>query len=411
MLNSKLIFRSAVLFFIIIETFSIIRGYIIIRDWIPVGIMILISLFLYPKAFRNRSTIYFLCYSFILVIFVLADPSSTNLSWAVVEFMFPFSCFCLINIFRYNGDIKWLKLITIVGLLIIIVSSLMTIPIAIDDPQSVRQMAIYIGEADFSTLMHYNKMGMVSSGLIHAFPVLVPMLVFQLKYEKAALHKLFYLIAIMVPFFMLIKAAFTTPIILAVIGLIVSLGITKRKGWNIMVGAILVLFLFLSVSQELIISGLDSIKPSVEGTAVEEKIQDISTSIMFDEQVGDVASRVSLYNKSWDTFIAHPLFGSMTMSSAGGHAFFIDRLAYFGILGTLPFFLFFYECFKRTYSIIDGPIRKYYLISIFVFVSLGFSKNINGIENFMYLFVFIPALSLSDESFEKNTDIRGYDLL
>ena len=107
--------------------------------------------------------------------------------------------------------------------------------------------------------------------------------------------------------------------------------------------------------------------------------------------------RSDLYKMSWNVFFQNPIFGGSNKIEVEGHAYSPDRLAYFGLAGTTPFIMFFYFTFKKIYFLMERRKRIYYLISLLLFACLGFCKNISGIENFLYLFVFLPGLCLMEE--------------
>jgi hypothetical protein len=125
------------------------------------------------------------------------------------------------------------------------------------------------------------------------------------------------------------------------------------------------------------------------------KISDISETIKFGQVSGHVETRDDLYNLSWNTFFEKPLLGSFKYGDAGGHAYFVDKLAYLGILGSLPLFIFFFFQFNMIYKRISEEGKMFFLLSVLLFIILGFTKNIDGIEYWLILFLLNTSYSIN----------------
>jgi hypothetical protein len=158
-----------------------------------------------------------------------------------------------------------------------------------------------------------------------------------------------------------------------------------------------------------LVSFLTSVQPLFENTAIYDKISDINNSMVYGKSEGQLEGREELYNKSLNSFYEYPIFGNSKVL-LGGHSFFIDRLAYFGIVGALPFFLFLYFTFKNHYDLIPKERKFYYLIGVFAFMILGFSKNVSGIEPYLYVLVFLPGLAFSIPARDKNRVIKDNNI-
>ena len=396
-MNKLLLFRYTVILFVIVETFSIFHGYVFNRVAFPMIFMSGISVIFYPKAFLDKQSFFLVLYFAIFCLFAYLGHTLADMGWATNEFLAPLSCLSIINVFLYNRDFYGLKMVTVTGLVIIVVNSLFTIPIAINDPNAVRMMVDYTVGGNIDSMQFYQKLGIASYGLVHAVPFLYPLLIYHLKTGGKKLYRLCYLVAIVVSYYMLTKASFGTALILSTFGILCAILLSENKKRILVLVIILPFFLFLFFSDGLLVSGLNTIKPMFEGTEIEPKINDIVSSIEYGGAEGQIGGRRDLYNMSWNTFFRSPLLGSLDKKQAGGHAYIPDRLAYFGLIGTIPLIMFFYFTFKKHYFLIERRKRIYYLTSLLLFVLLGFCKNISGIENFLYLFVFLPGLCLMEE--------------
>lgn len=392
-MTKRILYRNIVALFIILVTFSIIDGYI----KIPVSILMIVMIatsFLYSnKSFANKQTFALLFYFVILIVNVINGSEFIDLPWLAQEFLIPFASLSIINVFLHTKDFRALKTVTYTGILILIILSIPTIILLQLDSDLLRN-SISATENNPGLADAMSASGIVRYGVIEAVPFLIPFLVFYIKTENKLSYKLLLVLFLALEYFILVRASFATSLILASAAIVLALigsGRSNKKS----VLAIVAIIVFFSLNKQLLVFSLNSVKPFFVNTAIYNKITDINNSIVYGEMDGEVAGRGELYNKSWNNFLDNPVLGNAKKADTGGHSFFIDRLSYFGIVGTLPFFLFLYYTFKNHYSLISKERKFYYLIGVFTFIILGFSKNVSGIEPFLYVIVFLPGLAFS----------------
>lgn len=371
---------------------SFLRGWILIRDWIPIILFTIVSTLLYPEALFKRETLFLFLYLGVLCLYFALEHAIVTPRWLFGEIFIPLTCLLIINGFLINRDLNGLKIVAIISLIIIIINSAGTVKIVSSESDAVRSMVIYSVKGDIKTYQHYLKSGMASFGQVHALPFLLPILIGLAKNIDIKKMKWLFLFVSFFSYYFIIKAAFTTPILLATVGMLLALFVTTNKRLNLFfLGLFISLYLIL-VNAGFFSHFLGGTKSLFTDTFVSERINDVSNSIMSGQTTGHVKVRGDLYLTSLSTFLKHPLLGGFETNSAGGHAFILDRFAYFGLVGTVPFIVYLYYFFKKIYKIIDIPLQPYYLISIMSFIALGLTKNITGIENYLYLFVVIPGL-------------------
>lgn len=330
------------------------------------------------------------------MLFAAMGHDLANPKWVLIEILVLLSCVSITNSFVYNRDMYGFKMVTVLGLCIIIVTALLTLQILERDSQAVRNMVGYTIKGSNAKIQTYLQQGIASFGLVHAFPFLCPLLVLNIKSAKNYLFRALALAVILVAYFMLLKASFGTPLLLATAAIALAFLLTKNQMLNMVIVICMVVFLFMTMNKNLLVYALEEAQELAfsKTPVISKKIDDIVASIKFNKSRGEISGREKVYAKSWSTFFSSPLWGSFDKSDAGGHAYFPDRLAYFGLLGTVPFFLFLYFTLKRSYMLINSKVRLHFLLSVGVFIMLGLLKNITGVENFLYLFVFIPGLAL-----------------
>jgi len=391
-MNKDLIYRYVAIFAVIIETFTLIQGYTDIPDIAVMGGVVLLSMFFYPFSFINKHTYYF--FLLVAVVLVTAIAKSFVLRWyllLLINWLFSLS---MINVFLYNKDWVGLKLVVYAGLLVILISSISTITILIIDPMIVRQLALDSLDGDTRSLVTGQKMGIVSYGLIHGLPTLLPALVYLLKTGNNIQTKIIWLSIIIVFYTLVLKASFATSLILSTLILLPSLIISKNTTRSIfLLVAILLMFLPL-FNEDILINNLEKIKPFFSETEIEEKISDIQLSVKFGDNEGQLGTRGTLYADSWNSFFKEPIWGSMKHKDAGGHAFIADFLAWFGIIGAAPLILFLLFFIKKIYSEIQKKQKLYFLLSLIPFFVLSFAKGTPYFEQMLYLLLFLPGLYL-----------------
>ncbi len=357
-------------------------------------LMLFGSCLLYPKSVLSKEVYFLGLYIVVLLVLASAGHSLADFSWIANETLRPLTCLCIINVFLYNRDFYGLKMVTMVGLLIIGITSLLTIPILMKNPNAVRDMVMYKEQFQATALM-YKQSGIASYPLIHSLPYIYPAIIYCVKTKRTITNRCYYLAVLTVSYFMLLKSSVATSLILSTFGIVGALLVSKSRKKNIIYVVILSFFFVFAFNETMIVSSLKSIKPLFGDTLNAKKIDDILSSLKHDSAKGDLA-RIRATEKSFTTFIKSPLFGNMDRRQAGGHAYFVDRLAYFGLVGAVPFFLSLFFVFKRHFMIIDKGMRNYYVMGLALFVIMGIVKNVGGIETYLYLFVFLPGLSLKE---------------
>lgn len=387
------VYRFAAASFVIVITLSLVRGYIGVRDWIPIFLMTVLSFLFYPRAFLNKETLFLAFYLIMLVVFWKLGHSQVNPRWIVIQIFTPLVCISMINVFLFNQDMYGLRIVTFIGLLIILITSVLTILITLKNPMAVRDMVRFSVENNTNAIIKYQRQGIASYGLVHSLPFLYPILVYYVKAGKKVLAKGCALVMIFICTTMIIKSNFAASLVLSVAGAALAFLWSKNKFINIYLCLLIALCCALFMNDKVVVSGLQTIQPYLqENKKLNKKINDAVQSIKRGRAEGDF-QRVDTAEKSWNSFVGSPVIGNFKEKSAGGHSFFIDRLAWFGIIGSFPLFLFLFFSLSKIFVLCENHKKIYYFIAVGSFVVLTIFKNVGGIEPFLYLFVFLPGLS------------------
>jgi len=397
-MNKKLIFRYITIFVIVVETFQFISGYVNIPDIALFFGTIFASIILYPKAFLNKSTLWF--FIFEAIVFINVILKGFDFKWFFLLFMYWFFALSLLNVFLSNKDIKGLRMIMIASLIVLVVTTIFTIPQLIINPDIVRDMAIATNEHDMGMAQIGQRMGLINYGLLHSIPPLFPVLIFNIRNTNSKKSKLLWLCLICLLYFLILKSSFGTILILSTIIIPISLLMTGKKKKDIIIIFSFLIILLPILNKNTMISGLESIKYVFMETPVFDKINDIQKSIDVGDNEGQLSNRNNLYSDSWNAFSKNPIFGTSNDNQVGQHAFIADFAAWFGLIGVIPLITFFVTTFKRQYRRFDPKMRTYYLLALFPFIILCILKGTPSFEPMLYI-LFIMPLVFQEENRKK----------
>lgn len=388
----KLIFRYWAVICIVLETFPVVQGYINVPDFAVLLSIVAVGFFFYPRAFFNLPTLFFILFAFLIII--LIQTKSYDIQFYRVIIIYWLFALSLINVFLYNKDWDGMKIVLIIGISILLISTIISIIYSGNQPDLVRQYVLYSSEQDNIGVKLGQRLGIANYGMIHGIPTLLPIFVYLFKKEKTLFLKILWSSLIAVFYYLIIVSGFGTALILSTFILIASILVSENKRKNLLLFGILIFIGALFINKEFIIYSLDQVKGYFVDSAIYDKIVDIQYSIQTNDFEGQLNTRGNLYADSWNTFSKYPIFGSAQQSDAGGHLFVADFLAWFGLVGTLPLILFFYSSFRRIYLMIENHQKIYYILTLLPFIILSFVKAVPFFEQILYLLVFIPAIFL-----------------
>jgi len=385
-------------FVVTVSTFTLIQGYFpfFMRSWIFLGVLAVLITLLYPKVYLEKSIIWLMLYSIVILCNYLSGDEVFSLSFALTEITFYFIPATLFLIYMRNNDIKNVRAITFVGILIIIFTSIFTFKNTIDNPGIVRRLAGAYTTEGYTYILEQYRKGIASYGMPHAFPFIVPPFIYVLKNKNFSFKlRMFALLMVMIGGLMVFYTESTGALVVLLFSIIMSLIIIESSlKKNIIRLALLGVIALLFLNTQTLISVLDFFGAETETMAYYGKIEDARTMLETGRTVGQIAGRQELHNMSLTAFLNHPLLGTNTGSDIGGHAYFLDRAGLLGLVGFIPLFLFFYYQIKTTYENLSNSIQMYYLIGVVSCIILGFQKNMSGFEYWLYLFFLLPGLCL-----------------
>jgi len=188
-------------FVVTVSTFTLIQGYFpfFMRSWIFLGVLAVLITLLYPKVYLEKSIIWLMLYSIVILCNYLSGDEVFSLSFALTEITFYFIPATLFLIYMRNNDIKNVRAITFVGILIIIFTSIFTFKNTIDNPGIVRRLAGAYTTEGYTYILEQYRKGIASYGMPHAFPFIVPPFIYVLKNKNFSFKlRMFALLMVMI---------------------------------------------------------------------------------------------------------------------------------------------------------------------------------------------------------------------
>lgn len=250
---------------------------------------------------------------------------------------------------------------------------------------------------DMATINFYRSIGLPDYSLTHAIIFISPVLVFLLKTKHKYSVRFFSLLLLVASFILVYWGGSTTPLILFVFLLLISFVWSKRNSY--VQNIFLCVFFFIPVvfllNDSIMLGLLDNLSGIVDASSpLHRKIDDMEDSILYDQLEGDLGVRSSLYGLSFETFISHPLWGTLDGEQIGGHSYFLDMFASLGLFGGLFLLWYVIDIIKYMSSFITGDVRAFYFMGIASFFIMGCIKSFSGNDFFVIPFIYLPLLCL-----------------
>lgn len=182
----------------------------------------------------------------------------------------------------------------------------------------------------------WSRQGIGGYGMIYSLVFYNIILLYMLinKKRKGILLFINYILSLIT----IILAGYSIALISIVLGSVLVIIVRKKRFESVVlaISIFLIAYFLFIVFQEEISSGLLNL---TRGTMYEQKMADIIDSLYSESAQGTLESRTVLYEYSWQAFLNSPILGSVLAEKFvfGGHSFFLDMFAKFGVLGGIPF--------------------------------------------------------------------------
>lgn len=364
------------------------------REWLIQGITFIITFFAVNKFYTSRSFIYVILYCIVLLINVLwGDTLYKDYVTVIIE-LFKY---CVPGAITYyllkTNDIKGIKNTVYLFFALIVFTTVSSFVINLSFPGVIRIYVGYInGHQDQSQFIPYLRMGMSNYYLPHALPVLIPALFLGVTNRNLTKYVRFFILITWICIVILTYlSGATTALLFSIIFSIVVLFIRRaslKKNITIVVITFLVI-LPLIAERQVLSSLLYNLEETLIGTDYSAKVVQLA-DIVESGQVtdGDAGERSDLYSQTVTQFFKHPLLG--TNEPVGGHSALLDRLACLGLIGFIPFVMFFVFQIKYVLKFLRNEIKVFYILGMVIAFLMLLLKYMLYIEMSVIMLTILP---------------------
>jgi len=298
---------------------------------------------------------------------------------------FQILLFGMISLYYLNLDLDCQKKIMKYILLMYLFTAVTTYIGCIRFPEAPRYLATLSQEmALYNTYVSSNIGGFT---FIYELVLITPLFVYLTKSKK--LNPIIGILIIAFIGVTFVKAQYTTALIMYILSLLVLCipRINTKKIMIIVAVALVLIIANISFFAEF----FDKLSTSVESDVFSTRFEYISDALGGEaSDVEGTGDRISLYKKSWNAFVNSWFMGDWsTRGSAGGHSFFFDTLAVYGLAGFVCMIIMYtliYQQFIRPYK--DSDAYPYCLWSFMVGIILAVINP----KTYMFILIFVLPL-------------------
>jgi hypothetical protein len=369
--------------------------------WAPLTLLIII--YKRPAIFTKGSMRVLLLYGAIMVGILQYTLWSSMNDWnrklILLEFYFIVIMTAILFYYWSSRELWKLAYLSKWAFIFIIVTLITTNVALYFDPNLVRQSASTGVFTDYQKKI-YDLTGAMSYSYVQAIICLIPILIYHIKGRKKMVFAPNVLVVIlMLIFITLIRSQVFANVLVAVFITVLSI-IGSKKRWISVITISVFVFLFTIIPNSYYVDAIKYLGSKFnQDSEMYYKLNDFAEFISdpeFDTSTA-AGSRAERYPMLFKALLANPILGDASYKnnidiSAGGHLYWMNKLALWGIPGFLFFIFVLTKILRRISTLFDAGYRFYYFLSILAIIFLGLIKVIGGREQWLVLIVIIPGL-------------------
>ena len=353
--------------------------------------------FFKTSIFKDKIFIYTLIYG-ITFCFIFISVIYSNLDDEEVfpirnEFYHIITAISILRYFILEKDYYGLAKLVKTTIYFIIITALCSIVTTIFNPMYARDLigkSELIG-ADLEAVLEYKKLGGGQYDFFSGIVCLIPVLAYWYNNNnKSIWSKRVLIIFISILFVCLVRVQIFANILISAISIITLLFMSTNRVRNILViGFIGIILTFIPDYYyiemfEFIASKFD------QDSELHYKFADFADYLKYgDTETTGASGRAERFPLLLESFLSNPLTGGEYRNH---HMYWMNKLATFGLLGTVPFLLLIIYVFKKTAIHFDKDYKFYFYFSIFSIIILGFLKALGGRNLWYVYFIILPGL-------------------
>jgi len=303
----------------------------------------------------------------------------------------------ILEYLKTTKDEFWIAFITKWTLIFIAITSIMSIYASYIDPTYARMMIG--GRLDEVEFERFSRLGAGAFGFAGMLPFLFPMMFyFYRNSHKSIFSKKQIILFGIITFFALIRIQIFANILLSVILIFISFLGSKNVKLSISL-TLVILIIFFFIPNSYYASLLIKISSYFSTDSnLYFKLNDLASALIgqVQDNVG-IGGRLERYPLLYAAFINSPILGhafsnSSTDIDAGGHLYWMNKLAVFGVFGFLLFIKIHINHIKEIIVQYDEEFLFYFSVSVIGGLGLGLMKNLAEREYWFTYFILLHGI-------------------
>ena len=373
---------------VVMIAFPLFAGWIpFFGEFIPkVAIMLYVALFA-PRLMKNKAFVCLLMfYLYIILQSISYGYGFDFITWFATFMNFALPIFLLQAAITYDNNeiVKGLAFFSFIYIFVVVILSLI---VMVNDPTALRQQQAMIVNGEMFQASQYRKQGLASYSFAAMIMCMPAVLISIFKSTSDKKVKTMAAMGAVLCLFFMWMGQVTTTFLICIALTFASLFVGEKSFKGMFVGIAIFIMSFALFGGRII----EAVRPYTADTAMEQKFDMFSTMSQGGEADMDEGSRIYLAGLTWKVFANNPIIGD-PHGYVGGHNYFLDRLAFYGLVGVIPFVLMNLNLYRMVINFL--PKKKHFIFKLLLmgFIALGFLKNMSGLEYGLFMFCFYPFI-------------------
>lgn len=303
----------------------------------------------------------------------------------------------MLQYFLISRDFKWLRTLLVISFCFIVITIVTTLIGLQSHPLAARQLCGTLNvKKEVALISYYRSIGIAGYDFFYGLAFAIPSLVAFLKMKEINNNlrvAIFFLTALSLCG--ILKAQFTTAFLFAVIGAVIAFWTDEKIKPALL--RLIVAFIVVFFFQKKIADLLIHFARLLDESTIQNRLVDLGISLQQGLGVAEthIDYRFNRIPFLIESFFQRPIFGG---GKSLGHNWWLDRLSLFGLIGVIPWILLLWYQIKYNLKLFHEKNKIYYLITMVLFISMGFIKNMGQQQTMIFLFFIIPSLLIVKEN-------------
>jgi hypothetical protein len=300
----------------------------------------------------------------------------------------------ILNYYTVVEDYDGLAKLSKLSLICVTITATISILVSYINPMYVRDLTglgAYALDSQREEILIYKRYGGGEYSFFTAIVSLFPILVYFYKENRLAwLTKIQISSIFALLFIAIVSVQIFANILIMLLFIILSTSGSKNIKKSVII-LVLIVIGYLSIPSNYYIKILSETANLFDsGSENYYKLNDMSLYLAYGENLTTSAGgRAERFPMLLESFLSNPLIGGKEWN---GHMFWMNKLAVFGLLGTIPFLAILFSFIKNISTRYNLEYRYYFLLSLSSIIGLGFFKNLAGRDTWYMFFVIIPGI-------------------